>query len=69
MAEHRHILGDPPERAQVQMVEVARKCGATAKFAGSGDAIIGTYSDEATYRRLCERLAETGCRVLKPRIV
>jgi glucuronokinase len=56
-------------RGQVQMVEVARECGASAKFAGSGGAIIGTYPDEATYGRLCERLGEIGCRVFKPRIV
>ena len=34
---------------QIQMVETARKCGASAKFAGSGGAIIGTYEDEAMF--------------------
>ncbi|HTS19776.1 MAG TPA: GHMP kinase [Verrucomicrobiae bacterium] len=53
---------------QIQMVEVARQCGASAKFAGSGGAIIGTYDDEAMYRELCAKLAAIGSRVIKPRI-
>jgi len=53
---------------QVQMVEVARECGASAKFAGSGGAIIGTYSDAAMYCNLREHLAQIGCHVLKPQI-
>jgi glucuronokinase len=56
-------------QGQLQMVEVARQCGASAKFAGSGGAIIGTYRDEETYRQLCRRLGEMGCRVLKPLVV
>ena len=36
---------------QVQMVETARRCGASAKFAGSGGAIIGTYRDEAMFEQ------------------
>ena len=51
------------------MVMTARKSGASAKFAGSGGAIVGTYEDEAQYTRLCEALAGIGCSVLKPRIV
>jgi glucuronokinase len=54
-------------RWQVEMVEVARRCGASAKFAGSGGAIVGTYDGEAMFGDLCARLAEIGCRVLKPR--
>jgi glucuronokinase len=53
---------------QIQMVEVARKCGASAKFAGSGGAIIGTYDDEAMYRELCATLTAIGSRVIKPQI-
>ncbi len=56
-------------QGQLQMVKMARKCGASAKFAGSGGAIIGTYPDEAAYRRLSARLEEIGCHVFKPRIV
>ncbi len=56
-------------RGQLQMVERARQCGASAKFAGSGGAIIGTYPDEAAYERLCVELSEIGCHVFKPGIV
>jgi len=31
-------------------VETARQCGASAKFAGSGGAIVGTYRDAAMLR-------------------
>jgi len=53
---------------QIQMVEVARQCGASAKFAGSGGAIIGSYQDESMYAELCSKLAAIGSRVIKPQI-
>jgi len=53
----------------VRMVKQARSVGASAKFAGSGGAIVGTYEDDAMYEALCVSLAEIDCRVLKPRIV
>jgi len=52
----------------LQMVETARACGASAHFAGSGGAIIGTYRDEATFGRLKQELGRQGCRVIKPKI-
>ena len=51
-----------------RMVMTARSAGASAKFAGSGGAIVGTYEDEAQYAELEKRLAEIGCRTLKPTI-
>jgi len=51
---------------QVKMVETARRCGASAKFAGSGGAIIGTYLDEAMFNELCDRMADIGSEVIKP---
>ncbi len=51
------------------MVETARSTGASAKFAGSGGAIIGTYPDEPTFKALRERLSALGCEVFKPEIV
>jgi glucuronokinase len=51
---------------QVEMVERARSSGATAKFAGSGGAIIGTVADQATFCRLQKELSAIGCRVLRP---
>ena len=53
---------------QVQMVEVARACGASAKFAGSGGAIIGIYRDEAMFESLRTRLAEIGSSTVRPRV-
>ena len=52
-----------------RMIAVARAAGASAKFAGSGGAIVGTYEDDAQFRRLASLLGEIGCRTLKPAIV
>ena len=51
---------------QVEMVETARRAGATAKFAGSGGAIVGTYPDAQTFERLTSDLLAIGARTLKP---
>jgi len=51
-----------------RMVTVARSVGASAKFAGSGGAIVGTYGDEDQYTRLSAALREIGCITLKPAI-
>jgi glucuronokinase len=53
---------------QIQMVEVARQCGASANFAGSGGAIIGTYQGEAMFDALSAKMAAIGSRVIKPQI-
>ena len=52
----------------VQMIQLARQNGATAKYCGSGGAIVGTYSDESAYKRLVDELATIGCHVFKPNI-
>jgi glucuronokinase len=62
----RGIYNLPPW--QVEMVETARACGASAKFAGSGGAIIGTYQDEAMLEELEARMVRIGCRVIQPQI-
>lgn len=54
---------------QEAMVETARSCGASAKFAGSGGAIVGIYQGDAMYQQLTERLGAIGSRVIKPQIV
>lgn len=48
---------------QIQMVEVARSVGASAKFAGSGGAIVGTYTDERMFKQLNQQLKAIGCKV------
>jgi glucuronokinase len=50
------------------MVETARNCGASAKFAGSGGAIIGTYHGEAMYAQLVTELGHIKSKVIKPQI-
>ena len=63
----RRIFRLPPW--QVEMIDVARACGASANFAGSGGAIVGTYADEGTFAGLDPALEAIGCRLLKPQIV
>ncbi len=53
---------------QQQMIAVARGCGAGAKFAGSGGAIVGTVPDAATLDCLRAELARIECRVILPQI-
>lgn len=56
-------------QGNIDMVEAARGCGASAKFTGSGGAIVGTFDDEAMLRRLTEALEPLGVAVVRPRIV
>lgn len=53
----------------IRMVEAARSAGASAKFTGSGGAIVGTYEDEAMFQRLADTLEPLGMRVIKPRVI
>jgi glucuronokinase len=53
---------------QIEMVEAARGCGASAKFAGSGGAIVGTYDGEAMFDRVRASLAAIGSRTVKPQV-
>jgi len=52
-----------------QMIEAARRVGASANFAGSGGAIIGRYEDERMFERLKQELAKVGAAVVKPQIL
>jgi glucuronokinase len=56
-------------QTNIDMVETARKTGASAKFTGSGGAIIGTYPDNSTLAELKVRLGKIGVNVLIPEIV
>lgn len=55
--------------ANLNMVELARSAGASAKFTGSGGAIIGTYKDEAMYKRLAGVLEAERIKVIKPKVL
>lgn len=50
------------------MVEVARSVGASAKFTGSGGAIVGTYRDEAMFEELRRRFEPLDVKVIKPAV-
>ncbi len=53
----------------LEMVEIARKTGASAKFTGSGGAIIGTYKNEVIFEELKTRMNHIGIETIKPNIV
>ncbi|MDR2642135.1 MAG: hypothetical protein LBC74_05010 [Planctomycetaceae bacterium] len=48
----------------ILMVETARSCGVSAKFAGSGGAIVGICPDENTLAILCEKMASINCKTV-----
>ncbi|MCX6625147.1 MAG: GHMP kinase, partial [Acidobacteria bacterium] len=52
-----------------EMVEAARSAGATANFAGSGGAIVGTYDDDAMFERLRTALRPLDVVVVHPAIL
>jgi glucuronokinase len=62
----RRIINLSP--SHVRMIETARAQGATAKYSGSGGAIIGTYRDAEMLRNLETSLAKINCVVLKPQV-
>ena len=60
----RTIMPIAPEN--LRMVEVARSTGASAKFAGSGGAIVGLFKDGRQYQQLVDALAAIRCSVSRP---
>ena len=54
---------------QVALIELARKSGASAKFCGSGGAIIGMFQDEKMLERLKSDFEKNGVNILLPNIV
>ena len=62
----RRIYNLPPW--QINMVKTARRCGASAKFAGSGGAIIGVYRDDAMFEEIRACMAQIGSRTIRPQV-
>ncbi|MEL7237783.1 MAG: GHMP kinase, partial [Planctomycetota bacterium] len=60
----RSIMPIAPENQK--MIDVARKVGASAKFAGSGGAITGVFMDGPQYADLVDELARIRCTCLRP---
>ncbi len=52
--------------ANLDMVELARSEGASAKFTGSGGAIVGTYEDETMFSHLTAVLSDKNIQIVKP---
>jgi galactokinase/mevalonate kinase-like predicted kinase len=48
----------------VEMIELARGCGAAANYTGSGGAIVAVCRDPAHQGAVAEALASAGCRVV-----
>jgi glucuronokinase len=53
----------------VNLVQTARSCGASAKFTGSGGSIIGIYEDDTMLNHLKVELQKVKARVIKPFIL
>ena len=53
----------------IEMVELARSTGASAKFTGSGGAIIGTFEDNKMYENLQKALGKKNIAIIKPEIL
>jgi len=56
-------------KGNLAMIEATRSAGASAKFTGSGGAIIGAYDDEAMFEALKNKLEPMHIRVVKPTVV
>ncbi len=52
-----------------ELVETARACGASAKFAGSGGSIIGMWSGDDMWARLTRALNAVQAEVIKPMVL
>ena len=52
-----------------ELVETARSCGVSAKFAGSGGSIIGIYDNNEMLTRLIVEMKKIKARVIKPYIL
>ena len=57
------------DRGNLEMIRVARQAGASANFAGSGGAIVGSYQDDDMFARLSEGMRAIGVDVIRPKIV
>lgn len=53
----------------LQMVDTARALGASAKFTGSGGAIVGTYENQKMFNALKKQLGKLGVKVIKPKLI
>lgn len=52
--------------SNMELVNTARRCGASAKFTGSGGSIIGIYENDEVLNKLVIELKKINARVVKP---
>ena len=52
----------------LDMIQAARRVGASSNFAGSGGAVVGLYEGEAMFNKLLEEMAKLDVAVIKPQI-
>jgi len=50
----------------MEIIKIARSCGVSAKFAGSGGTVIGMYDHEDTFELLKKELNKIGTITIKP---
>lgn len=55
--------------SNMELINTARSCGASAKFTGSGGSIIGVYKDDEMLTKLVIELKNIKARVIKPYIL
>jgi glucuronokinase len=58
----------PISDGNMEMIRAARACGATANFAGSGGAIVGTYEDEEMFAGMQNSMKLIGVAIVKPTV-
>ncbi|NVM28800.1 MAG: GHMP kinase [Candidatus Helarchaeota archaeon] len=58
----------PISKKNMQMIKLARSIGATAKFPGSGGAIVGTFRNEAVFNNLKKEFEKISCKVVNIQI-
>ena len=56
------------DKGNLEMIEIARREGASANFAGSGGAIVGRFKDQSMFDRMESRMAGVGVALIKPKI-
>jgi glucuronokinase len=56
------------DQGNYEMIRAARGAGASANFAGSGGAIVGTYTDQGMYERIVEAMKPLGVAVVRPKV-
>jgi glucuronokinase len=55
--------------SNMEMIETARACGASASFAGSGGSVVGIYPNDETLTKLLIEMKKIKARVIRPYIV